>query len=79
MTVRLQARVLRSKTWLSGSNTRPVGGFHEFDPVQDARACAEGLLVDFAKGAGAGLTVKLFDGDVFADANKGMRSPCFAA
>ena len=69
---------LRSKTWLSGINTHTVGGFYEFDSVQNARTYAEGMLADFAKAAGASLTVKLFDGDVVAEASKGMASPYFA-
>jgi hypothetical protein len=70
---------LRSKTWLSGINTQTVGGFYEFDSVANARAYAEGMLAGFAKAAGASLTVKLFDGDVVAEASRGMRSPFYAA
>ena len=70
---------LRSKTWLSGINTHSVGGFYEFDSVQNARAYAEGMLADFAKKRGASLTVQLFDGDVVADASRGMKSPFFTA
>ncbi len=69
---------LRSKTWLSGINTNSVGGFYEFDSVKNARTYAEGLLADFAKAANASLTVKLFDGDVVAEASKDMGSPYFA-
>ena len=69
---------LRNKTWLSGINTHTIGGFYEFDSIQNARAYAEGMLADFAKAANASLTVKLFDGDVVAEASKGMRSPYFA-
>jgi len=70
---------LRSKTWLSGINTHSVGGFYEFDSVQNARDYAVGMLADFAKAAGASLTVKLFDGDVVAEASKDMGSPYFAS
>jgi hypothetical protein len=70
---------LRSKTWLSGINTHSVGGFYEFDSVANARAYAEGMLAGFAKAAGASLTVKLFDGDVVAEASRGMASPFFPA
>ena len=69
---------LRSKTWLSGINTHSVGGFYEFDSVQNARAYAEGMLAGFAKAVDASPSVKLFDGDVVADASKGMNSPYFA-
>lgn len=69
---------LRSKTWLSGINTHSVGGFYEFDTVQNARAYAEGMLAGFAKAADASLTVKLFNGDAVAEASKAMNSPYFA-
>jgi hypothetical protein len=70
---------LRSKTWLSGIKTHSVGGFYEFDSVQNARDYAFGMLADFAKAADASLTVKLFDGDVVAEASKGMDSPYFVS
>jgi hypothetical protein len=70
---------LISKTWLSGIHTHSIGGFYEFDSIENARAYAVGMLSDFAKAANASLTVKLFDGDVVADASKGMNSPFFAS
>lgn len=66
------------KTWLSGINTHSVGGFHEFDSIANAHAYATGMLLDFAKGTNASLTVKLFDGDVVAEASRGMNSPFHA-
>lgn len=68
---------LRNKTWLSGIHTMSVGGFYEFDSVENARAYAEGMLSEFAKAANASLTVKLFDGEVVANASKEMNSPYF--
>ncbi|MDX2308988.1 MAG: YdhR family protein [Hyphomicrobium sp.] len=68
---------LRSKTWLSGIGTHSVGGFYEFDTVENARAYAEGMLSQFAKGSGASLTVKLFDGAVVEDASRDMKSPFY--
>ncbi|MBQ1782689.1 MAG: YdhR family protein [Gammaproteobacteria bacterium] len=68
---------LRNKTWLSGIKTHSVGGFYEFDSEHNARAYAEGMLVQFAKAAGASLSVKLFDGDVVAEASKDMNSPYY--
>lgn len=70
---------LRSKTWLSGINTHSVGGLYEFDSVANARAYAEGMLLGFAKAANATLTVKLFDGEVVAEASRGMNSPYYTA
>jgi hypothetical protein len=70
---------LRSKTWLSGIHTHSVGGFYEFDSIENARAYAVGMLSDFAKEANASLTVRLFDGDVVAEASQGMNSPFYRA
>lgn len=69
---------LKSKTWLSGLNNHSIGGFYEFDSVANARAYAEGYLADAAKQLGGTLSVKLFDGDVTEDANRGMSSPYYA-
>jgi phosphodiesterase/alkaline phosphatase D-like protein len=70
---------LRNKTWLSGINTHSVGGFYEFDSIENARAYAEGMLSQFAKAANASLTVKLFDGEVVATASQGMHSPYYVS
>jgi len=69
---------LKSKTWLSGLNNHSIGGFYEFDSVANARAYAEGYLAEAAKQLGGTLSVKLFDGDVTEDANRGMSSPYYA-
>jgi hypothetical protein len=68
---------LKSKTWLSGINTHSVGGFYEFDTKENAQAYIDGLLVPFAQIINGNLSVKLFDGDVVAEANKGMGSPFY--
>ncbi len=68
---------LKSKTWLSGINTHSVGGFYEFDSKENAQAYIDGLLVPFASQVKGNLTVKLFDGDVVAQASAGMRSPFY--
>ncbi len=69
---------LKSKTWLSGLNNHSIGGFYEFDSVANARAYAEGYLAEAAKQLGGTLSVKLFDGDVTEEANRGMSSPYYA-
>lgn len=68
---------LRSKTWLSGVNTNTVGGFYEFDSAANARAYAVGYLAKAAEQLGGSLTVRLYDGDVVADASLGMASPFY--
>ncbi|MFT4080842.1 YdhR family protein [Rhodomicrobium sp.] len=69
---------LKSKTWLSGINTHSIGGFYEFDSVENAKAYAEGYLAAAAKQLGGSLSVKLFDGDVVADASREIASPYYA-
>ena len=66
---------LVGKTWLHGINTQTVGGFYEFDSVESARAFAVGPYAEQAAGLGASLTVKLFDGEVVAEASRDMKSP----
>lgn len=68
---------LKSKTWLSGINTHSVGGFYEFDSRENAQAYIDGLLVPFASQVNGNLTVKMFDGDVVAQASTGMHSPFY--
>jgi hypothetical protein len=68
---------LKSKTWLSGINTNTIGGFYEFDSLENAKAYAVGYLAKAAEQIGGSLTVRLFDGDVAEAANRGMASPFY--
>jgi hypothetical protein len=68
---------LKSKTWLAGINTNTIGGFYEFDSFEHAKAYAEGYLAAAAKQLGGSLSVKLFNGDITSDANRGMASPFY--
>jgi len=68
---------LKSKTWLSGLNTKTVGGFYEFDSVENAQNYIDGLLIPFVKQVQGNLSVKLFDGDITEEANIGMLSPFY--
>ncbi len=70
---------LKSKTWLSGLNTNTIGGFYEFNSVENAKAYALGYLAKAAEQIGGSLTVRLFDGDVVAGASQGMDSPFYGA
>ncbi|MFO1435436.1 MAG: hypothetical protein U1F34_03375 [Gammaproteobacteria bacterium] len=70
---------LKSKTWLSGVNTNSVGGFYEFDSIENAQAYVEGLLLPFARKVNGNLSVRLFNGDVTRDASAGMDSPFYKA
>jgi hypothetical protein len=68
---------LRSKTWLSGINTNTVGGFYEFDSVENAQNYIDGLLVPFVKQVNGNLSTKIFDGEITHEANIGMLSPFY--
>jgi hypothetical protein len=70
---------LKSKTWLSGLNTKTVGGFYEFDSVENAQNYIDGLLIPFVKQVNGNLSVKLFDGDITQEANIGMLSPFYSS
>lgn len=63
------------KTWLVGIGTNTVGGFYEFDSVENARNFATGLYAEQAKYINASLTVKIFDGDIAEEASRAMNSP----
>lgn len=69
---------LRSKTWLSGMNTNTVGGFYEFDSLARAQAYIDEVLQPYAAKVQGCLSVKLFDGEVVAEASQGMNSPFYA-
>ncbi|WP_204369218.1 hypothetical protein [Methylocucumis oryzae] len=69
---------LKSKTWLSGLNTKTVGGFYEFDSVENAQNYIDGLLIPFAKQVNGNLSVKLFDGEITQEANIAMLSPYYS-
>lgn len=68
---------LVSKTWLSGVNTKTVGGFYEFDSQINAQAYIDELLIPFTKQIGGSLTVKLFDGEIVKAASLEMSPPFY--
>ncbi len=68
---------LVSKTWLSGIGTHSIGGFYEFDSVENAKAYATGYLAAAAVQLGGSLSVKIFDGDIVEAASRGMNSPYY--
>jgi hypothetical protein len=69
---------LKSKTWLSGVSNHSVGGFYEFDSLENARSYIDDMLLPFGRKIGASLSVRLFDGDVTRDASHGMGSPFYS-
>ncbi|MFN6463243.1 MAG: hypothetical protein RMZ41_015725 [Nostoc sp. DedVER02] len=70
---------MRCKTWLSGVNTNTVGGFDEFDSVENAQNYIDSLLIPFTNQVNGNLTVKFFDGNATKEASIGMSSPFYVA
>jgi Putative mono-oxygenase ydhR len=68
---------LKSKTWLSGINNHSLGGFYEFDSLDNAQNYIDELLVPVTKRLNGNLSVKLFNGDVVKEASLGMASPYY--
>lgn len=68
---------MKSKTWLSGFNTNTLGGFYEFDSVENAYKYVEGYLFPFSMESNGSLTIKLFDGEVTKEAAMDMNSPFY--
>lgn len=67
---------LVSKTWLSGVSTNSLGGFYEWDSLENVQNYIDNYLAPGMKHYGS-LTVKLFDGDVVKQASIGMNSPFY--
>ena len=65
------------KTWLSAIGTHTLGGFYEFDTVENALAFAQGPFAEEARAAGAAATTRLFDGDIVKDAGLDLGSPYY--
>lgn len=68
---------IKSKTWLSGIGNNSLGGFYEFDSLENAQNYIDNLLIPGGKELGANLSVKLFNGNIVEEASKGMNSPYY--
>ena len=66
---------LLRKTWLSGFQNHSVGGFYEFDSLENAQRFAHDYFPQEAKKLGAAFTLRVFDGAVTEEASREMRSP----
>lgn len=71
----LQIKGLVRKTWLSGVNSNSVGGFYEFDSLENAENFAWNVFPLEAKNFGVSFMTKIFDGDIAEEASRGMKSP----
>lgn len=67
---------LISKTWLSGIGNNSLGGFYEWDSLENVQNYIDNYLAP-RMGTYGSLTVKLFNGDVVRDASIDMNSPFY--
>jgi hypothetical protein len=66
---------LVNKTWLSGDRNNSVGGFYEFDSLEDARRFAYDYFPEEARRIGAAFTTRVFDGAITEEASRFLHSP----
>jgi hypothetical protein len=66
---------LVNKTWLSGDKNNSVGGFYEFDSLENARQFAYDYFPQEARKIGAAFTTRVFDGNVVEKASRELNSP----
>lgn len=71
----LAVKGLVRKTWLSGVNSNSVGGFYEFDSLENAQNFAWNIFPEEPKKFGVSFMTKIFDGDIVEEASIGMKSP----
>lgn len=67
----------RNKTWLSGLGTQSVGGFYEFDSIENAKAFVTDHFPGEARKMGVAQTTRIFDGDVVEEASRYLNSVHF--
>ncbi len=60
---------LRNKTWLSGVANHSIGGFYEFDGLDNARRFVVEDVPAQARRVGVAQTTRLFDGEVVEEAS----------
>jgi len=66
----------RNKTWLWGVN-QSVGGFYEFDSIENAKKFVTGYFPGEARKFGVAQTTRVFDGDVVEEASRYLNSVHF--
>ena len=66
-----------NKTWLAGVNNHSVGGFYEFDSIENARHFAVTVFPGRARAQGVAQTTRLFDGQVVEEASRQLNSVHF--
>lgn len=67
----------QNKTWLAGVGNNSVGGFYEFDSIENAKAFVTGYFPAEAKKMGVPQTTRVFDGSVVEEASRYLNSMHF--
>ena len=67
----------RNKTWLSGVNNNSLGGFYEFDSIENAKKFVTGYFPAEARKLGVAQTTRVFDGDIVEEASRFLNSVHF--
>lgn len=75
--VLLQQPGLHNKTWLSGVGNQSVGGFYEFDSIENAKKFVTGYFPDRARKIGVPQTTRVFDGNIVEEASRQLNSMHF--
>lgn len=75
----LQQPGFRNKTWLSGAINNSVGGFYEFDTIENAKRFVTGYFPGEARKFGVAQTTRVFDGAVVEEASRYLNSVHFGA
>jgi hypothetical protein len=75
--VLLQQPGFRNKTWLSGLENHSLGGFYEFDSIENAKKFVTGYFPAEARKYGVAQTTRVFDGDVVEEASRYLNSMHF--
>ena len=73
----LQQPGFRNKTWLSGLDNNSVGGFYEFDSVENAKRFVTGYFPGEARKFGVAQTTRVFDGAEVEEASRYLNSVHF--
>ncbi|NOZ54784.1 MAG: YdhR family protein [Gammaproteobacteria bacterium] len=68
---------LISKTWLSGTDNKSIGGFYAFDSIENAKIYVTGYMAEKAKKLDIGLTTRVFSANPVEEASKEMNSPFY--
>ena len=73
----LQQPGLRGKTWLAGVGDHAIGGFYEFDSIENAKKFVIDYVPARARELGVAQTTRVFDASVVEEASRYLNSMHF--